>query len=295
MQNFPFLKIIFSRERLKKILIGIGVAAILIASFIIIKDEIWYQLSPDSYSSEGEQTSFCYEDDNIALVKINGGIGNYKLNPADDPDGKQDPDSVSSEVVATYLEEIEADDQIKGIIVEIDSFGGVPSAAEEIMNPLKKSSKPVVAVIRDRGLSAAYLVATGADRIYASKFSNVGGIGVTMSYLDYSQKNRNEGLVYQQISSGKFKDTGDPDKSLSAEEKELLMRDTKKMHQIFIDDVAQNRSMDIKAVEKLADGSSMLGEDAKAAGLIDEIGDLSSAKDWLRAQLGIEPAVCVYE
>lgn len=295
MQNFSFLKIIFSRERLKKILIGIGVVIILAAAGITIKDEIAYQLSSDSSADGGGQTSFCSEGDNIALVKIQGGIGNYKLDPAADPNGKQDPDSVSSEVVAAYLEQIEADDQIKGTIVEIDSLGGVPSAAEEIMNPLKKSSKPVVAVIRDSGTSAAYLVATGADRIYASKFSNIGGIGVTMSYLDYSQKNRNEGLIYQQISSGKFKDTGDPDKSLSAEEKELLMRDTKKMHQIFIDDVAQNRNMDIKAVEKLADGSSMLGEDAKAVGLIDEIGDLSSAKEWLSEQLGIEPVVCVYE
>ena len=283
------------KDRIKKILIGIGIVIILAAAGITIKDEIMYLLYPDSSVGGDEQTSFCYEGDNIALIKIQGNIVTYKIEVTSDPNEEYTSDAVSSEEVAAYLEEIEADDQIKGIIVEIDSTGGSPLASEEMMNTLKKSSKPVVAVIREMGASAAYAIATAADRIYASKLSNVGGIGVTMSYLDYSQQNKNDGLIYQQISSGKFKDTGDPDKSLSVEEKELLIRDTKKMHQIFIEYVAQNRNMTVEAVTKLADGSTLLGQDAKDAGLIDEIGDLDAAKSWMSNQLGIEPAVCVYE
>jgi len=115
-----------------------------------------------------------------------------------------------------------------------------------------------------------------------------------MSYLDYSQKNKQEGLTYQQLSSGKFKDAGDPDKELTAEEKELLMKDIEKMHQLFIENVAVNRNLDIETVEKLADGSTMLGQDAKGKGLIDEIGNINDAKEWLKNQLEIEPELCIY-
>jgi len=72
------------------------------------------------------------------------------------------------------------------------------------------------------------------------------------------------------------------------------MASLKKTHQIFVEYIAKNRNMDIKAVEKIADGNSFIAQDAKDLSLIDEIGDLSSAKDWLRNQLGIEPAICVY-
>jgi len=138
------------------------------------------------------------------------------------------------------------------------------------------------------------MVASAADKIYASEMSSVGSIGITMSYLDYSQQNRQEGITYQQLSSGKFKDTGNPDKILTAEEKELLMRDVKILHEAFVKRVAENRGLDIEQVEKLADGSTMLGGAAKENGLIDEIGNMSDAQEWIKGGLGIEPEICVY-
>jgi protease-4 len=115
-----------------------------------------------------------------------------------------------------------------------------------------------------------------------------------MSYLDYTEQNRKEGIIYQQLSSGKYKDTGDPDKKLTGEERELLMRDVEKMHRIFIEMVAEYRGLAIETVERLADGSTMLGEEALLAGLIDEIGDIEDVKDYLRTQLDIEPFICTF-
>ena len=59
--------------------------------------------------------------------------------------------------------------------------------------------------------------------------------------------------------------------------------------------VAENRNLDIDAVKKLADGSTWLGEEAKEKGLIDDIGNLEDAKNWIRNELNIVPEVCVYE
>jgi protease-4 len=256
----------------------------------------WYNQYNHYFGKYAKETINCPKDSNIAVIKIQGEIVTYGTELIDSAsETTVSSDVVSSETIVGYFNEIEKDDDIKAIIVEIDSRGGSPMASEEIMDSLKKTTKPTIAVIRESADSGAYLVATGANRIYASRFSEVGSIGVTMSYLDYSQKNKQEGLTYQQLSSGKFKDTGSPDKELTAEEKELLMKDVEKMHQLFVENVAVNRNLDIKTVEKLADGSTMLGQDAKEKGLIDEIGNIDDAKNWLKSQLGIEPELCIYQ
>lgn len=236
----------------------------------------------------------CPIGSNVAIIKIYGEIITYGTETIGDF-GIAEDDITSSKTITDYLNQINEDDEIKAIIIEIDSPGGYPVASEEIANALKKTEKLTVAVIRESGMSGAYLIASATDKIYASKMSDVGSIGVTMSYLDYSQQNEKEGLIYQQLSSGEFKDAGNPDKELSEKEKEIIMRDVKKIHQIFIEMVAENRNLDIEKVEKLADGSTMLGQDAKENGLIDEIGSIGEAKNWLEKELKIKASVCVYE
>jgi len=141
-------------------------------------------------------------------------------------------------------------------------------------------------------VSAAYMAASGADEIFASKNSDVGSIGVTMSYLDYVKQNEKEGLTYIPLASGKFKDTGDPDKILTREEKDLLMRDIDIMHQNFVRMVAENRNLEIEKVAQLADGSSMLGEMALENGLIDRIGGMFEVEEFLKNKIGGEVDIC---
>ena len=279
------------KEKIKKTLKTIFLLAIIstIAMY-------WY----DQYSYYfGEYYKYALEcplGSNVALIKIQGEIVTYGTVLVDSESSETiSEDIASSETIVGYINQVEEDDYMEAIIVEIDSYGGSPVASEEIMNALKRAAKPTVAVIREGGVSGAYLIASGADIIFASEVSELGGIGVTMSYLDYSQQNKQEGIIYQQLSLGKFKDTGDPDKDLTAEEKELLMRDIKILHEVFVRNVAENRGLDIEKVEKLADGSTMLGIAAKENGLIDEIGDIYDAQDWIENKLGIEPEICIYQ
>jgi len=283
---------IINGKLVKKLAMGLGIALIIVAALITIKDEVLCWVSTDENTMSQDSNS-CADGGNVALIKIRGDIVNYKIDPADDPNGiYYYPDSVSSDDVMREIEETENNDAIKGIIVEIDSPGGIPAAGEEIMNSLLALKIPTAAFIRERGLSAGYLVATAADKIYASRTSDVGSIGVTMSYIDNSKKNEKEGLTYNQLSTGKFKDMGDYDKELTAEEKARLMSDLEKSHQIFVEYVAKNRNMDIEAVKKLADGSSMIAQDAINAGLIDEIGGINEAKAYLEDKIGEAIAVC---
>ena len=200
----------------------------------------------------------------------------------------------SSDFLTHHIEEAEKDPQIKAIVLEIDSYGGYPVAGEEVTLALRRATKPTVALIREGGLSAAYLAATGADVIFASRSSDVGSIGVTMSYLDNTRKNQNEGLTYVDLSSGKFKDTTSPDRPLSAEERALLMRDVNILHRYFIEMVAEHRNLDVAAVSRIADGSTMLGQMALEHGLIDQIGGTHEVRAHLREILGEEPEICWY-
>src|SRR3989344_3569656 len=103
-------------------------------------------------------------DGNVGIVKIVGEI-----------DSVEDAIyySVAASNIIRQIEELEADTDIKGIVLDIDSGGGAMESSESIMLALKGAVKPVVAVIHNSGVSGAYLAATGADRIYASRMSDV--------------------------------------------------------------------------------------------------------------------------
>ncbi len=196
------------------------------------------------------------------------------------------PAYTTSQGISLYMHELERSSTIDGIIVEIDSPGGSAVAGEEFSNAFKNFEKPIVAVIRSSGVSAAYWAAIGTDRIFASANSQIGSIGATFSYTDSSVKNAKEGITYNVISSGKFKDLGNPDKPLTNEEKALLERDVKVVQQNFIDAVSAARSLPAGEVKTMADGSFMLGKMAVEKKLIDEVGGQDEALEYLESKMG---------
>jgi len=236
-----------------------------------------------------------YEDYDCSVLGINlhGTLLTY-IPPNNDDDFLSDSDVTASEDVLYLIRQANEDDDIKAILLEVDSPGGLPVAGEEIANALKQSSKPTVGMIRQTGASAAYWAVSGADHIFASKNSDVGSIGVTLSYLENVGKNQKEGSDYVQLSVGKYKDAGDPDKPLTEEERQLFLRDLKIVHENFIADIATNRDIPVTDVQKIADGSSVLGDQAKQLHLIDDIGGISEVEKYLEGIIGEKPEVCWY-
>lgn len=186
------------------------------------------------------------------------------------------------------LHKAEKDQNILGVLARIDSGGGSPVASEIISNRFKKSSLPVVALIRERGASGGYLIATGAKTIIASPFSDVGSIGITMSYLENTAKNKKDGVQYISLSSGKYKDYGSPDKALTFDEQKLFQRDLKIWHDHFVKIVSENRNLPFEQVAKVADGSSMPGSLALENKLIDTLGDQETARKWFAEKLNLK-------
>ena len=299
-KNYNWKKV---KEFLK--IFNLGLLSVLIIMLVFLDDnieesneEIAWSVS-DSIIEYLDEYYFIPEDQqgdcNVAGIELRGGLITYIPNENMEcsyGECYQLVDEVSSEDIVFAIKEAENNNSVKAIILEIDSVGGSPVAAEEVANALKKAEKPTIAMIRDFGISAAYYAATGADIIFASANSDVGSIGVTMSYLDSVNKNQKDGLTYNQLSAGKFKDTFDPDKLLTAEEKQLIMRDVKILHEDFIKAVAENRNLDIEKIRQLADGSSMLGEMALENGLIDRIGSFYEVKGYIKEKIGEEVEIC---
>ena len=228
---------------------------------------------------------------NTLVIDVKGGlVTSYATTPVmqDESGGYV----TYSDQVAKIIEEVETSKTVKAIIVDVDSYGGLPVAGEEIADALKRTGKPNAALIRSAGLSSAYWAASGADRIFASRNSDVGSIGASMQLRNFVEKNKKEGIKVTSITSGQFKGIGDPNRELTDEEKKLLQNDVDKIQENFVKGISENRAMSLEAVEKLADGASMLGDKAFDKGLIDEIGGLAEVKKYLVSVIGEEVRVC---
>lgn len=231
-------------------------------------------------------------DCNVYGIRMHGDIVTYHGRNVFNDQGNLILDQTSADEVLYSVNEAQNKENIKAIVVEIDSGGGSGQAGLEIMKSFKDSKKPVTAFIRGRGLSAAYLGAIGAQTIFASQFSDVGSIGLTMSYLQEAGKNQKEGLSYVDLSSGKFKDTGNPSRTLTDEEKNLLMRDINIGFEYFVSLVSQNRNLSIEKVRAVADGSSIMGEQALKDGLVDKIGLLPDVEAYVSEKIGAKTNIC---
>lgn len=268
-----------AREALTTIVLGLIVLAILIGG------GFWL------YQWQGQQPVSC----NVAVEHLYGTLVYYPAEndgAASSALGDGTLDQTPAEGIRRQIEAADADPSIKAILLQIDSPGGDPVAGEEVANALKQASKPTVALIADEGTSAAYWAATGAQTIFASANSSVGDIGITQSYLDQTKQNAQNGLTFESLVAGQYKDMGNPNAPLTPQEKTLFQRDLNIMRNNFISEVARNRNLSVASVTALADGSSMLGQMALQNGLIDKIGGIYEAESFLRGKIGGDVTLC---
>jgi len=222
--------------------------------------------------------------DKIAVIPIIGTIM-----PADMGFSFQQKGAVSSDIIE-FIKAAEEDDDIKGIILEINSPGGTVVASKEVATAVKAAKKPTTALIKDIGTSGAYWVASAADTIVADQLSLTGSIGVTASYLEFSKLFDEYGITYESLTTGKYKDIGSPFKELTADDESVLQKKLEKIHNAFVKEIANNRDLPEETVQQLATGIFYLGEEAYELGLIDHLGNKELAITLTEEAAGIEDA-----
>jgi protease-4 len=192
--------------------------------------------------------------------------------------------------ILAQLKRFREDEDIRAIVIRVDSPGGVVGPSQEIYREVvrTRSSKKVIASMGAVAASGGYYVIAGADGIVANPGTITGSIGVIMEYTNFQELFQKIGLSPVVIKSGKFKDAGSPVRKMTPEEERILKDFVDRLHQQFVSAIAEGRQMDLTTVQKLADGRIYTGEDAKEIGLVDRIGNLEDAIDWAGELAGIE-------
>lgn len=244
----------------------IGIAVLVIIGLVIVLSA----LSSNSRS---------ILSDKVAIIYIKGAI------TAGDSSGLFSSEGTSSTQVIEFIDNAEEDPSIKAVLFEINSPGGTAVASKEIADRVKRMDKYKVALVREAGVSGAYWIATACDKIIANDLSIVGSIGVISSYLEFSGLLDRYNVTYQRMVSGKYKDIGTPFKKLTHDEEQKLQVQLDSIHQYFINEVALNRNMEKDSASELATGEFFIGFDALDLGLVDVLGDKSTAKAVMEQEL----------
>ncbi len=194
---------------------------------------------------------------------------------------------IDSKMYDKVSDEISKANGSDAFIFEINSPGGYVVPSERLANMIKSLHKPTVCVIDDIGTSGAYWIASACDKIVADKYSIVGSIGVTASYLEFSDFMKKYGISYVRVVSGSEKDMGSPYRKPTKQELDYMENITMEIRNEFVKQVAENRHLNYSYVSNLSDGRFFLGKDAKKYGLIDEFGDVNTAKNILKSELNV--------
>ncbi|PKG33185.1 signal peptide peptidase SppA [Methanoregula sp.] len=187
-----------------------------------------------------------------------------------------DKDSAGSEAIGSQLREAADDPLVEAIVLRVNSPGGTPSSAQEIIRDLDyaKSKKPVVVSMGDIATSAAYYISAHADRIYANPDTFTAGVGVIWEFSDVSSWMENEGYNLSVYKSGSKKDMGSTARSLTEDEQAYARKVVDDSFETFISDVTSQRAINRADIE---DGRVIRGAEAIKMNLVDELGNLNDA------------------
>ena len=196
----------------------------------------------------------------------------------------------NSRGILEQLKRFREDEDIKAIVIRVDSPGGVVGPSQEIYREVVRTcaTKKVIASMGAVAASGGYYVIAGADGIVANPGTITGSIGVIMEYTNFRELFHKIGLSPVVIKSGRFKDAGSPVRDMTPEDEQLLKAFVDQLHQQFVSAIAEGRRIELEKVQELADGRIYTGQDAKEIGLVDRIGNLEDAIEWAGRLAGIE-------
>ncbi|CAD7767064.1 MAG: Peptidase family S49 [Candidatus Argoarchaeum ethanivorans] len=185
----------------------------------------------------------------------------------------------TSEDITASLRNANEDDRIRAVVIRVNSPGGSPAAAQEIIREIKKMDKPVVVSMGDVAASAAYHISAPADKILANPDTITGSIGVIWTFKNKTSFYEEEGVEHYIAKSGEFKDMGADWRGLTDAEKIYADKTILEVYDRFVTEVAQGRNLTKGEVRDIADGRIYTGTKAKKLGLVDELGNLYDAVD----------------
>ncbi len=227
----------------------------------------------------------------VAVVRVEGAIYH-----SDDPEELLN--GVGSAQVIGDLRTAEADEDVKAIILRVDSPGGTVTGSAQIYEVIHNEiSKPVVVSMAGIAASGGYYISAPADYIIARPDTLTGSLGVIFTLYNIEELIDEYGVEVNDITSGPNKSIGNPWQELTAEQEDIFESLVDESYNEFVRIIVEGRGLERERVLELADGRIYSGKQAAENGLVDELGNFQDAVDKAADLGGIvgEPRLIEYE
>jgi protease-4 len=216
----------------------------------------------------------------VAVVVAKGAIYN----------GSRPPGSIGSDSTAELIGQARDNDDVKALVLRVDSPGGSSFASEIIRREVeltRASGKPVVVSMASVAASGGYWISMSADQIWAHPTTITGSIGIYAMAPTFQRTLAKLGIQNDGLGTGPFAGTLRPERELPDEVVEAMQLAVEAGYQEFVDRVAVERGMTVEQVDQVARGQVWTGAKAHRLGLVDELGGLAEALDSAAETAGV--------
>ena len=252
-----------------------GAKAYLKQKMDLDEDESLSFISPKEMATV-EVPEYKEQDDKVAIYYAVGDIVQTSNGMSISGNSPQ----IVGEKVIDDLRELREDDDVKAVVLRVNSGGGSAYASEQIWREVEllKEEKPVVVSMGGMAASGGYYISCGANKIIAEPTTLTGSIGIFGMIPDMSElMTQKIGVKFDVVKTNALSDLGAIGRPMNAEECALMQAMVERGYETFTGRVAVGRKMDIAKVKEIAEGRVWTGEQAKELGLVDQLGNLEAA------------------
>lgn len=211
-----------------------------------------------------------YSDNKIEVIYAEGQI----------VQGTSEQGTLGSSTLADQLAEARLDEEVKAVVLRVNSPGGSALASEVIWREMEllRQQKPVIVSMGDYAASGGYYISAPADAIIADATTLTGSIGVFGLMFNAEKALNNKlGITIDVAKTNPSADMGMPFRAVSSNERTKIMRSIEQVYSTFVNHVADGRNMTFDSVDAIGQGRVWTGNDGNRIGLVDEIGGLKYA------------------
>ena len=199
-------------------------------------------------------------------------------------------EGINSEKVIKDLRKLKDDENVKAVVLRVNSPGGSAYGSEQIwyaVNQLKKE-KPVIVSMGDYAASGGYYIACNADTIVAEPTTLTGSIGIFGMMPNAKGLTEKLGVNFDAVKTNPYADFGNLTRPMNDGEKVLMQMYVNKGYELFLTRCSDGRGISMEELDKIAQGRVWTGSTAKELGLVDELGGLDKALEIAIAKAGVD-------
>ncbi|MGB5960706.1 MAG: signal peptide peptidase SppA [Coleofasciculaceae cyanobacterium] len=228
------------------------------------------------------------EDENLTKPSSENKIG-MAYAEGEIVDGQGGAGRLGGRRFAQQLRQLRLDEDVKAVVLRVNSPGGSVTASEEILREVRltRLKKPVVVSMGDYAASGGYWIATGGSYIFAEPNTITGSIGVFGLQFNVQKLGTDNGLSWDVVKTARYADSTTISRPKTPQELAIAQKSVNQIYNQFLDKVAQARKLPKQKVAQIAQGRVWAGKEAKQIGLVDQIGGVEDAIKYAASQANL--------